>query len=327
VRGVLTAGAAAIAAEKLWKRAYAIDLAGRVAVVTGGSRGLGFAIAQELLDHGARVAICARGEEQLERARARLGAGVVAVPCDVSDRAQVEAFLAEVEGRLGPLDVLVNNAGVIAVGPVATQTYDDFAEMLDIQLWGILNTTFAALPGMLERGEGRIANVTSIGGKISVPWLLPYSTAKFASVGFSEGLRAELAGTGVKVTTVVPGLMRTGSFLAAYFKGDRAALEYSLFTPLSSTPATTVSAERAARRIVTAIRRGDPELTIGLHAKLAARAAGIAPGATAAVLGLVARALPEVHGTGRVRGSDVSSAVDESALTAPGRRAAAKLNQ
>jgi len=327
MRRALALAGAAVAAEKLWKRAHALDLAGRVAVVTGGSRGLGFAIAQALVGEGARVAICARGEEQLEDARQRLGHGVVAIPCDVSDRAQVASFLADVEERLGPVDVLVNNAGVIAVGPLATQTEDDFAEMLGVQLWGVVHATFAVLPGMLERGRGRIANVTSIGGKISVPWLLPYSTAKFAAVGLSQGLRAELAGTGVKVTTVVPGLMRTGSFLAAYFKGDRAALEYSLFTPLSSTPATTVSAERAARRIVAALRRGDPELTLGLHAKLAARGAGLAPGVTTTVLELVARALPEVRGTGRVRGSEISSPVDESPLTAPGRRAAAKLNQ
>ena len=223
--------------------------------------------------------------------------------------------------------MLINNAGVIAVGPWQTQTPDDYREMLDIQLWGVINTTHAVLPAMIERGEGRIANVTSIGGKVSVPWLLPYSTAKFAAVGFSEGLRAELAGTGVKVTTVVPGLLRTGSFLAASFKGDRAPLEYSLFTPLSSTPATTVSAERAARRIVAALRRGDPELTLGLHAKLAARANGLLPGTVQTALSLVARALPEVHGTDRHRGSDLDSPVDDSPLTAPGRRAAERLNQ
>jgi len=121
--------------------------------------------------------------------------------------------------------------------------------------------------------------------------------------------------------------MRTGSFLAAYFKGDEAPLEYSLFTPLSATPATTVSAERAARRIVTAVRRGDPEITLGLHAKLAARANGLMPGAVQRALSLVARALPEVHGTDRTRGSEIDSPVDESALTAPGRRAAERLNQ
>jgi hypothetical protein len=121
--------------------------------------------------------------------------------------------------------------------------------------------------------------------------------------------------------------MRTGSFLAAYFKGDKASMEYSLFTPLSATPATTVSAERAARRIVDALRRGDPEITLGLHAKLAARANGLAPGAVQAALSLVSRALPEVRGTGRVRGSDIDSPVDESFVTAPGRSAAERLNQ
>src|SRR4051812_27781616 len=323
MKRALALGATAIAAEKVYKRATALDLHGKRAVVTGGSRGLGFALAQELRAQGARVAICARGEEQLFAARAKLGDDVVAIPCDVGDQAQVAAFIDEV----GPVDVLVNNAGVIAVGPWQTQTPDDYREMLDIQLWGVINTTLAVLPGMVERGAGRIANVTSIGGKVSVPWLLPYNTAKFAAVGFSEGMRAELAGTGVKVTTVVPGLLRTGSFLAAYFKGDRAALEYSLFTPLSATPATTVSAERAARRIVAALRRGDPELTLGLHAKLAARANGVAPGAVQAALSLVARALPEVRGTDRLRGSEIDSPVDESFLTAPGRHAADRLNQ
>jgi NAD(P)-dependent dehydrogenase (short-subunit alcohol dehydrogenase family) len=324
---LLAAAGAAVVAEKAWKRLHAYDLEGRVAVVTGGSRGLGYALCRELLGRGARVATCARGADQLEEARRRLGGGLVAIPCDVGDRAQVESFLGEVSERLGPVDVLVNNAGVISVGPLTTQTHEDFEEMLAIQLWGVINTTLAVLPGMRERGHGRIANVTSIGGKISVPWLLPYNTAKFGAVGFSEGLRAELAGTGVKVTTVVPGLMRTGSYLAAYFKGDRAALEYDLFTPLSATPATTVAADRAARRIVEALRRGDPELTLGLHAKLAARANGLAPGGVATVLALVSRALPEVHGTGRRRGSDIDSALDESLLTAPGRRAARDLNQ
>jgi NAD(P)-dependent dehydrogenase (short-subunit alcohol dehydrogenase family) len=324
---MLAAAGAAVAAEKLWKRATAFDLDGRVAVVTGGSRGLGFALCRELLGRGARVATCARGEEQLERARRRLGGDALAVPCDVADEAQVRDFIDQVEERLGPVDVLVNNAGVIAVGPLATQTKADFEEMLAIQVWGSIHTTFAVLPGMRERGEGRIANVTSIGGKISLPWLLPYATAKFAAVGFSEGLRAELAGTGIKVTTVVPGLMRTGSFLSAYFKGDRPELEYALFTPLSSTPATTVAGTRAARRIVDAIRCGDAEVTLGLHAKLAARANGIAPGAVANVLSLVSRALPDVSGTERPRGSEIDSPVDDSFATTPGRKAARDLNQ
>ena len=327
MKRVLAAAGAVYAAEKAWKRAHALDLEGRVALVTGGSRGLGFALCRELLGRGARVATCARGVEQLDEARRRLGDGLLAIPCDVGDRGQVDALVEEVERELGPVEVLVNNAGVIAVGPLETQTRADFEEMLAIQLWGTINATLAVLPGMRARGAGRIANVTSVGGKISVPWLLPYSTAKFAAVGFSEGLRAELAGSGVAVTTVVPGLMRTGSYLAASFKGDRPELEYGLFTPLSSTPASTIAADRAARRIVEAVRRGDPEITLSLHAKLAARANGLAPGAVATVLSLVSRALPEVHGTQRRRGSDIDSPVDDSLVTAPGRRAAADLNQ
>jgi len=318
---------AAAGAREAIRRARAIELAGRVAVVTGGSRGLGFAIARELRSQGAHVVICARGAEQLERAREKLGADVVAVRCDVADRGQVADLFAVATERFGGVDVLINNAGVIAVGPLQTQTIADFEEMLAIQLWGVVNCTFAVLPQMRERGFGRIANVTSIGGKISVPWLLPYNTAKFAAVGFSEGLRAELAGTGIAVTTVVPGLMRTGSYLAAFFKGDRAELEYSLFTPLSATPATTVGAERAARRIVAAVRRGDSEITLGLHARLAARANGLAPGLVSDGLGLVKRALPEVAGTERRRGSEIESPVDASPLTALGRRAARELNQ
>src|SRR5690242_8490718 len=294
-----------------------MNLRGKRAVVTGGSRGLGFALARELRARGAR------GEQQLLAAQTKLGDDVVAIPCDVTDRAQVDAFLDEV----GPVDILVNNAGVMAVGPWQTQTVDDYRELLDIHFFGVLHTTLAVLPSMIERGEGRIANVTSIGGKVSVPWLLPYNASKFAAVGFSEGLRAELAGSGVKVTTIVPGLMRTGSFLAAWFKGDRAALEYSLFAPLSGTPATTVSAERAARTIVGAVRRGDAEVRLGPHALLASRTSGVEPAVVQAVLGLVARALPEVHGTQRVRGSDIDSAVDHLSLTAPGRRAAGRLNQ
>jgi NAD(P)-dependent dehydrogenase (short-subunit alcohol dehydrogenase family) len=326
IGGALGAG---LATRRLVRTMRAIELEGRTAIVTGGSRGLGFALARELLDRGARVAICARGEEQLERARQRLAehGEVVAVPCDVADPDRVAELVAVTTERLGSVDVLINNAGVIAVGPVETQTIDDFEEMMAIHLGGLLNCTFAVLPQMLARHEGRIANITSIGGKISVPWLLPYNTSKFAAVGFSQGLRAELAGSGVQVTTVIPGLMRTGSYLAAYFKGERAELEYSLFTPLSVTPASTIAATRAARRIVGALRRGDPELTLTLHAKLAARASGVAPGVVSDVLAVVARMLPENRGTERRRGSEIDSALDRSLLTALGRRAARDLNQ
>jgi NAD(P)-dependent dehydrogenase (short-subunit alcohol dehydrogenase family) len=325
MRRALVVGAVGLAArEAIRRRATDYDLHGKTALVTGGSRGLGFAIARELVEEGAHVMICARDPDRLERARRLLAdlGDVRTVRCDVGDQRQVEAMFAEV----GRVDVLVNNAGVIGVGPFETQRVEDFREQHDIMFWGVVYPTFAALPQMLARGEGRIANVTSIGGKISVPYLLPYNAAKFAAVGFSEGLRAELAHKGVLVITVVPGLMRTGSYVAALFKG-RAETLYNLFTPISTLPVSTISGRRAARKIVTAIKRGDPELILTVHANLAARFGSLAPATTQRILSAVAQVLPEGGTTQSVAGKDIPSALDDSLLTTLGRKARADLNQ
>jgi NAD(P)-dependent dehydrogenase (short-subunit alcohol dehydrogenase family) len=324
MRRALVAAGAGLAARELVRRRAGYDLHGKVALVTGGSRGLGFALAGALIDEGARVVICGRDPERLEQARALLAArgDVRAIRCDVSNRSEVEAMIASV----GRVDVLVNNAGVIAVGPIETSRVEDFEEMHAIMFWGVVYPTLAVLPQMTERGEGRIVNVTSIGGKISVPFLLSYNAAKFAAVGFSEGLRTELAGKGVSVTTVVPGLMRTGSYVAALFKGQRRTL-YSLFTPISATPLSTISGRRAARKIVAAMKRGDPELIMTAHANLAARVNGVAPATTQRVLGLVARTLPKGGGVEPVPGWAIDPQVDGSPLLALGRKARADLNQ
>jgi NAD(P)-dependent dehydrogenase (short-subunit alcohol dehydrogenase family) len=329
VRKAAAAALAVAVARAAWRRSRALDLEGAVVLITGGSRGLGFALAEECVGRGARVSICARGEEALVRARGRLealGAQVHAFRCDVSDRGQVEAWVTDATTRFGRVDVLVNNAGVISVGALPTQRVEDFAEVMDIHFWGTLYPTLAVLPGMLARRQGRIANITSIGGKVSVPLLLPYNASKFAAVGLSEGLRAELAPKGVLVTTVVPGLMRTGSYLAAYFKEPQRRV-YTLFTPVSSTPLTTISARRAARKIVDAVRRGDPELILTAHANVAARLSGVAPATTTRVLSLVARVLPEGTRPEKLRGSEIESPIDESFVTALGRKAAAEYNQ
>ncbi|HVM18133.1 MAG TPA: SDR family NAD(P)-dependent oxidoreductase [Gaiellaceae bacterium] len=327
-RLTLAAGAA-LAARAALRAARADDLTGRTALVTGGSRGLGFALAQELAAAGARVAICARGEDALERARQRLAAGgaeVLATRCDVADRSDVDAWVAEATERFGRVDVLVNNAGVISVGPLRSQRPDDFARAMDIHFWGIVNTVYAVLPQFLERGEGTIANVTSIGGKVSVPLLGSYTPSKYAAVGLSQGLHAELARHGVHVVTVVPGLMRTGSYLSALFKGD-AELLYSLFAPVAASPLNTIAADRAARRIVRAIRHRETEVTLTLHAKLLARATGLAPGLVTEALALVNRVLPDSNDPRLVRGDRIDSPVDDSIVTALGRRAARATNQ
>jgi short-subunit dehydrogenase len=326
MKRVAATAAVALAAREARRRLAArYDLGGKVALVTGGSRGLGFALADELASKGARLAICARDEERLERARMLLaarGADVRPFRCDVSDREQVETMVA----GIGRIDVLITNAGVIGVGPLETQRVEDFEQMHGIMFWGVVYPTLAVLPQMLARGDGRIANVTSIGGKISVPYLLPYNAAKFAAVGFSEGLRAELAGKGVSVTTVVPGLMRTGSYVAALFKGQRRTL-YNLFTPIATTPLTTISGRRAARKIVAAMERGDPELILTAHANLVARANGLAPALMQRVLGGVTRVLPKGGSAEPIPGLEIDSALDDSFVTALGRKARADLNQ
>jgi short-subunit dehydrogenase len=199
---------------------------------------------------------------------------------------------------------------------------------MDVMFWGTVYPTLAVLPAMRKRGSGHIANITSIGGKVSVPHLLPYCCAKFAAVGFSEGLRAELGRHGVKVTTVVPGLMRTGSHLNAYFKGNNQD-EFTWFSLGATLPVAAMSARRAARRIVAAIRRGQAEIILTPQAKALSLIHGAAPGITADLLGVVNRVLPQAEGTDRDRhlGRESETLVTRSMLTALGRKAARDLNQ
>ncbi|HZB47373.1 MAG TPA: SDR family oxidoreductase, partial [Pyrinomonadaceae bacterium] len=205
------AGAGALlAARAFFRRRNEYDFRGKTVLITGGSRGLGLVLAREFADEGANVALCARDNEELERARQDLaarGARVFAFPCDVTDRAQVKELVEVVERHFGGIDVLVNNAGTIQVGPVEVMTLEDYEQAMNVHFWAPLYATLAVLPEMRRRGEGRIVNISSIGGKISVPHLVPYSASKFALVGLSDGLRAELAKDNVVVTTVCPGLM------------------------------------------------------------------------------------------------------------------------
>lgn len=322
---------AGLAAREYALRRGAIDLSDQVVLIAGGSRGLGFAMAQEFARQGAHLALCARDAETLERARqelARGGAEVLAVECDVADREQVNRLVERATSHYGRVDVLVNNAGIIQVGPLEVQTIEDFQQAMDVMFWGTVYATLAVLPQMRRRRAGRIVNVTSIGGKVGVPHLMPYNSAKFAAVGFSETLRAEVARDGIAVVTVVPGLMRTGSYKHALFKGHNQA-EYSLFSPLSSLPLTSIDGRTAARQIVAATRRGDPELIISLQAQLLARFHGLFPGITSEIMGLVNRALPGPGGIGTrlAKGLESETAVSQSFLTALGERAAGELNQ
>jgi NAD(P)-dependent dehydrogenase (short-subunit alcohol dehydrogenase family) len=304
---------------------------GKVVVITGGSRGLGLVMARMLAREGARLAILARDQDELARAHEELAAltpDVLALTCDVTDRLDVETAVRLIVDRLGPVDVLINNAGVIQVGPMETMTLDDYEEAMKTHFWGPLFTTLAVLPEMRARREGRIVNISSIGGKVSVPHLLPYSASKFALTGLSEGLRAELLKDNILVTTACPGLMRTGSPRNATFKGQHRA-EYAWFSISDSLPFTSTSAESAAARILKACRRGEAEVVVTPQAKLAARVAGVFPGFVANVLGLVNAVLPAPGGVGalRVRGKDSESALSPSLLTVLGDKAALRNNE
>ena len=215
-----------VVAAKVWRATRAIEFAGMTIVIFGGSRGLGLVMARELGAEGARIVLVARNEDHLERAEADLrdrGIAVTAIPCDVRQRAQVDAAIERVIREHGTIDVLINDAGTIQVGPLEHMDVADFEEAMATNFWGPLFTVLAALPHMRRAGARRIVNIASIGGRIAVPHLLPYSASKFALAGLSEGFHAELAGSGFVVTTVSPGLMRTGSTVQRLVQGPAAA--------------------------------------------------------------------------------------------------------
>jgi NAD(P)-dependent dehydrogenase (short-subunit alcohol dehydrogenase family) len=288
------AGAALATSRHLLRRRRAIHFRARTVLIVGGSRGLGLVLARQLADEGACLALMARDAAELDRAREELearGVPVMAVAADVRDPMAVESAVATVVENYGGLDVLINNAGVIQVGPLEHMTVEDFENAMATHFWGPLYTTLAALPHMRRHGARRIVNISSIGGKIAVPHLLPYSASKFALAGLSAGLRSELAQEGFRVTSVFPGLMRTGSTYNALFKGQHRR-EFAWFHVADSLPGLSTAAESAARRIVEACRYGDPELVITLPARLAVLASAVMPNTVAHALALTNRILP-----------------------------------
>lgn len=330
--GLILAGAGALlAACAIVRKVGEYDLRDKVVLITGGSRGLGLVMAREFAREGARLAICARDESELERARTdlvRRGAHVVTAACDITNREQVNQTIQAVLESYGRIDVLVNNAGVIEVGPMEVMTLEDYEEAMRTHFWGPLYMTLGVLPQMRARREGRIVNITSIGGKISIPHLLPYSASKFALVGFSEGLRAELKKDGIVVTTVCPGLMRTGSPRNAVFKGQNEA-EYAWFAISDSLPVTSMNAERAARQIISACKHGDAEVVLSIQAKMAVKFHGLFPGLTADLLGFINELLPAPGGIGteRAKGKESESSVAPSWLTRLSEIAAERNNE
>jgi short-subunit dehydrogenase len=324
-------GTATLLAFRATRRRRRYDLSNRNVLITGGSRGLGLELAREFASRGARVTICARDANDLERAIAKLercGLQVASLVCDITQENAARTMLQQIETSSGPVDVLVNNAGRIEVGPLETATIEDFEKAMATHFWGPLSLMLSVIPGMIRQHAGRIVNISSIGGKLGVPHLISYDASKFALAGVSEAVTAELRRHKVFVTTVYPGLMRTGSPRNADFKGQHRK-EYTWFAVSDSLPLVTISANRAARKIVNACQQGRASLTISPAAKMAALAHALAPNVVISLLALVNHLLPRPGGIGfsSRKGRDSQTTITRSPLTLFDEWAAQDLNQ
>jgi len=270
----------------------------KVVVITGGSRGLGLALAERYARAGAYLVLAARDEDELASARQTLldrralrhEDDILLVSADLTDSDQAAGLIQSALGAFGKIDILINNAGIIEVGPIEDQPLDAFYRAMDVNFFAALHTTHAALPYLLSRPrntpDASIVNIASIGGKFAMPHMLPYVASKFALTGFSEGLHAELRHKGIRVTTVCPGLMRTGGEAHAKFTGQ-VAREKAWFNVAAKTPILAASAKRAADRIFHAVAAGRAEITITPQAWLAARFNGLHPETTQFAAALV----------------------------------------
>ncbi len=309
-------------------------LEGRIAWVNGGSRGLGLLVAVEMARRGAKVAVTARDQAELDESRRLLSEfspDHLAARCDAAKRDQVEAAARQITERFSRIDVLVNCASIIQVGPLQAMGAADFEEAIATNLLGYVYTSLAVLP-LMRRNGGTILNVTSIGGIVAVPHLLPYSCAKFAAVGLTEGLQAELRRNGIAVINVIPGLMRTGSPVNAWFKGN-AQQEWNWFSIGDSLPLLSIDARRAARRIVSAIEHGDTRVVLGAAAHAADKLHRIAPRLTVNLMALANAFLPAAADEEAAQqpratlGMELASAVSPSLVTGLMNRAARMYNQ
>ena len=270
----------------------------KVALITGGSRGLGLIIARQICNQGGKVALLARDPAELACAKSDLaqrGGSVLTVQCDLLDTEQIRPSVRQIIDHFGKIDILINCAGSIEVGPLEHMTREDFDRAMRLHFWAPFELISQIVPEMRTWGGGRIVNIASIGGKVAVPHMAPYTSSKFALVGLSDALRAELARENIFVTTVTPGVMRTGSEVHAKFKGDHAA-EFESFTGASKLPFASISAERAAKKILAACARGRSALVMPLPARALIIANALFPNFTAQVMKIVNKRLPSSVG-------------------------------
>jgi NAD(P)-dependent dehydrogenase (short-subunit alcohol dehydrogenase family) len=333
VRVLLPAGALLLGA---WVTARAIRTAryglhNKVAVITGGSRGLGLVLARHVCAQGGNVALIARDSDELARAKADVasrGGVALTIQCDLLDAAQIESAIRQIIDRFGRIDILINSAGIIEVGPLEHMTRDDFERAMQLHFWAAYELVSRIVPEMRMRGGGRIVNISSFGGKVAVPHLAPYSVSKFALTGFSDAIRTEFARDNIHVTTVAPGMMRTGSPVNAKFKGKHEA-EFAWFAAFAGAPLISMNADRAARKILAACRRGQPSLTLTFATRGAIFGNALFPNLTGYAMRLVNRFLPKPVGAegNQLRGGSEVRRVIPDWVTRLSDKAAARNNE
>lgn len=294
------------------------NLANKVVLITGGSRGLGLILARQLAEQNATVIICAKNQENLSRAATDLASRTddyLAIPCDITKRGEVKEMIQEIVTKIGKVDVLINNAGKVQIGPHETMTEEDYQSAMKVHFWGPYYLINEIVPFMIQQKEGRIVNIVSIGGKLSFPHLLPYNASKFALSGLSEGLTAELSRHNIKVTTVYPGLMRTGGPRNADVKGQHKK-EFAWFKISDSLPLISMNADKAAEQIINAMKKGKKTITLTLPARIATLLHGISPSSTITIFDWINFLLPNKDGgTDTLKGYESSSKLSSSFLT------------
>lgn len=318
IGSVLTAGGM-LAIRAAARSVTKFNLKGKVVLITGGSRGLGLVLARQIADEKAKVVICARNQEALQKAAEDLSERTpdfLAIPCNITDKEQVKRMMQKINDKMGAVDVLINNAGKIQVGPVEAMTEEDYKSAMKVHFWGPYYTMNEVIPSMIEKKQGRIVNIVSVGGKVSFPHLLPYNASKYALSGLSEGMAAELNKHNIKITTVYPGLMRTGSPRNVDVKGQHQK-EFAWFKISDSLPFISMNAERAATKIINAMKKGDKSITLTFPAKIAEAAHGIAPGLTITFFDLINFLLPGMDGGSKeiLKGYESGSKLSSSFLT------------
>ena len=304
---------------RLLRGRNAVDFRGRVVAITGGSRGLGLVLARQLAEQGAKIALISRDADELLRAQIELqglGATVWTHVCDLREKDQAEGAIEAAAAHFGALDLLINNAGVIQVGPIEHMTQGDFQNAVDLHLWAPLWTSQAAVPHFKRAGGGRIVNIASFGGQVAMPHMAPYAASKFALVGLSHAMRHELAKNNILVTTVCPGILRTGSHVMATFKGNQKA-EYRMFKLMAGLGG--FEATQAAKLIIDAARYGDPQLVFPAPVQWLTWAYQLFPNTAGLVLGIATRFMPgpieESEGDQLIAGRDLEDALPPSILT------------